>query len=267
MSRHTPAHAPAQQQRTALDEHPAAPLAAVAEGVIGRRDAPGRIMRRRRHHRDRMARSGEEFADLAGAAADAGDLRRVVHRIDQDARHCRLPTSLTSSDASFASRRMCEIPGVGVGDPRFEADARPPAQRRKPRAAHQLARRPVRLARIDRDRPAVADRLGDELGELADRQVLARADVDRRRRGIDLQHERQRVGAVVDMEKLATRRAAAPDRHRRQAPALGVVRLADQRRQHVTGVRIEVVAGAVKIARHRRNVVAADIAGDRLGRA
>ena len=75
--------------------------------------------------------------------------------------------------------------------------------------------------------------------------------------GIALHQQHEGVGAVVDVQELAPRRAGAPDDHLPVAAQLGLVRLADQRRDDVAGVEVEVVAGAVEIGRHGGDEIAA----------
>ena len=75
------------------------------------------------------------------------------------------------------------------------------------------------------------------LGELADRDVVAGADVDGLRGVVVLEQEHDRAGQVVDVQELALRGAGAPDRDAARAPfVLGVVEAADQGGQHVRGL-------------------------------
>jgi hypothetical protein len=60
---------------------------------------------------------------------------------------------------------------------------------------------------------------------------------------IGLHQEDAGVGAVVGVQELAARRARAPDRDAVGAGQLGLVRLADQGRQDVAAVQVEIVAG------------------------
>ena len=52
--------------------------------------------------------------------------------------------------------------------------------------------------------------LAHHLGELANRQVLARADVDVLRRVVVLHRKQTGVGEIVDVKKLATRCSRCP---------------------------------------------------------
>ena len=66
------------------------------------------------------------------------------------------------------------------------------------------------------------------------------------------------------MQELAHRRAGAPEHHLVAALDLRVVELADHRRQHVRGLEVEVVARAVEVRRHRRDVGLVVLATHRL---
>ena len=97
----------------------------------------------------------------------------------------------------------------------------------------------------------------DQLGQLANREVLAGADVDVRQAVVVLHQEHARVGEVVDVQELAPRRAGAPDHDLALAGDLRVVELAHQRREHVRAREVEVVVRAVEVRRHRGDEVAA----------
>ncbi len=58
------------------------------------------------------------------------------------------------------------------------------------------------------------------------------------------------VGEVVDMEELTARGAGAPDGDGGGARLLGLVELADEGREDVGGLEVEVVAGAVEVGGH-----------------
>lgn len=80
-----PAHVSAQQQRTAQNFDARAGFARIAQRRIGRRGAPTRIMRRRRHHANIEAvRGGQMGADLAGEPANANHLRRIINSVNQN---------------------------------------------------------------------------------------------------------------------------------------------------------------------------------------
>ncbi len=74
---------------------------------------------------------------------------------------------------------------------------------------------------------------------------------------IGLEQEDKRRRAVVDMEEFAPRRAGPPDDEARVAALLRLVGPPDQRRQDVARLKIEIVARAVEVGRHRGNEVGA----------
>src|ERR1700722_11712465 len=74
--------------------------------------------------------------------------------------------------------------------------------------------------------------------------------------GINLQQMDKRVGAIIDMQEFAPRRPASPDRKFPQTLRFRLMGLSDQRWEHMTGVQIEIIAGAIEVGRHGRNVVA-----------
>src|SRR3546814_9347084 len=59
------------------------------------------------------------------------------------------------------------------------------------------------------------------------------------------------------MQEFATRCSRAPHRHGGIAVEFGLMRLADQRRQDMAALQVEIVAWAVKIRRHGRDIIAA----------
>jgi hypothetical protein len=65
---------------------------------------------------------------------------------------------------------------------------------------------------------------------------------------------------VVAVEEFAARRARSPDNEFPVAPHLGFVGLADQGGQDVAGLQVVVVAGAVEVGRHDREVARAVLA-------
>ncbi len=67
---------------------------------------------------------------------------------------------------------------------------------------------------------------------------------------IDLHQVDAGLGAVVDMEEFPARCSGAPDDNFLVAAQLGFVRLADQRRNNVTCVEVEIVPRTVKVCWH-----------------
>src|SRR5262249_20988661 len=95
--------------------------------------------------------------------------------------------------------------------PLLERGGGRPAQRLDATAVEQLARRSVRSRSVVDNAPLEAHAAFNVFGEFCNRDVVARADVDMRLAGIVPQKVDAGVGETVDVEKLAPRRAAAPD--------------------------------------------------------
>ena len=72
---------------------------------------------------------------------------------------------------------MLGVPSVCRGDAVAEGNPRPPPQGMNTGDVEELARRAFGLARVEANRSAVSDDVTDQLGQLADREVLADADV------------------------------------------------------------------------------------------
>ncbi len=89
-----------------------------------------------------------------------------------------------------------------------------------------------------------------ELGELADRDLVAAAEVDRLGAVVPLCGEQESLGAVVDVQELARRRSVAPEHDSRRRSRLD--HLPDQGRNDVRGLEVEVVARPVQV--HRQEV-------------
>src|SRR2546427_3123441 len=153
----------------------------------------------------------------------------------------------------------------------FQRDPRPPAERAQLRAVEELLRRAVGLRAVVGDAGVALDDALDDFGQLADRLVLAVADVEERgllrvEGGGELplgQVHQVDAGVrhVVAVDELTARRAGAPQRHRFLAAHLGLVEFADQRRQDVAGLEVVVVAGPVHVVRHGAEVARAVLAG------
>ncbi len=75
--------------------------------------------------------------------------------------------------------------------------------------------------------------------------------------GVSGHQEDQSIGAVVDVQEFPPGLARAPDRDRALTVLLGLVGLADQGWQHMTGFEVKVVPGPVKVGGHRRYEVGA----------
>ena len=76
---------------------------------------------------------------------------------------------------------LVQIGLIGQPETILERGSRPPSQLTQTADIEQFARRAVRLRWIELDVAAVADDSAHQPGQLADRQVLAGADIDRAR--------------------------------------------------------------------------------------
>src|SRR5258708_279395 len=99
------------------------------------------------------------------------------------------------------------------------------------------ARLAVRHRGVPGDLALEAGQLGDQRGQLTDRYLLPRPEVDWIGAVVVLGGEQQAVGGVLDVEELAGRRAVAPEH---DLPRV-LVHLADQVRDDVRIGRVEVV--------------------------
>ena len=83
--------------------------------------------------------------------------------------------------------------------------------------------------------PCEADDPDDHTGQIRDRDVAARANVDVLVLRIDLHDVHEGVGAIVGVQELAQRGSCPPNGQCRRASDLGFMGLADQRRQDMAG--------------------------------
>jgi hypothetical protein len=72
-----------------------------------------------------------------------------------------------------------------------------------------------------------------------------------------VEQEEARVGDVIRVEELASRRAGAPERDRPRARPAALRELADHRWDHVRAGQIEVVERTIEVRRHRADEVRA----------
>src|SRR5262245_9152492 len=93
-------------------------------------------------------------------------------------------------------------------------------------------------------------------GKFCNRDVVTRADIDVRVAGIMPEKMKAGVREIVDIEEFAPGSAAAPHDNLASARHLCFMKATQQRRWHVAGLGVEVVAGPVKIRRHRRYEIA-----------
>src|SRR5438552_17808487 len=111
------------------------------------------------------------------------------------------------------------------------------------------ARLSVRLRRIPLDDTLVSDAARNQLCKIGDADLDPAADVHRLRTVIQLRCSYDSLRGVLNVEKLARRRAVSPERHRFRAARPRLVEFPDHRRDDVARLQIEVVARSVQIHR------------------
>ena len=209
----------------------------------------------------RLADDVENLGDDAVLTVLRGDIRGVREQPSVVLRHRRSISTLTRGPAAA----VLEEPAVRGPDAVAQVDSRlasrAPRTCRRRAACAACRRACCGRSTMSPSKPTMSAINSSELG---DRHVLAPADVDDLRRVVALHQEAHGVGQVVDMEELAARRAGAPDGDLWRACCLRLVELAQQRRQHVRRLQVEVVAGAVQIGRHHGDRVEAVLLGVRL---
>lgn len=109
-----------------------------------------------------------------------------------------------------------------------------------------------------------SDHFRDCLGQLPNRHILAASHVDERRlvllqHGIEqfigkVHQQQARIRHVVAVQKLPPRRPGPPNHYFAITPLLRLMHLADQRRQHVRGLQIVVVARTIQIGGHHGQI-------------
>ena len=198
--------------------------------------------------------------------------RELVNRFGREERKAGFRKGPGLFFGSRGSREFCRVlvayarrsvlvvrqePAVGRLDAVAQVDPVAPAERVQAGHVEQLARHAVGLRGSKASTASGWTIARTRLGELADGQVLAGADVDVRRR----------VVASIRNTHASARSSTCRNSRRgvpvpqittsRDAGDLRVVELADQRRQHVRAGEVEVVVRAVEVGRHRRDEVAA----------
>src|SRR5436190_20930757 len=106
-----------------------------------------------------------------------------------------------------------------------------PAERVKTADIEQLARRTVGLARIEAERRRRMDHIYERLGQLANREVVAGADVDMTGLVVVVHQKHARGGKIVDVQKLTSRSSGSPDLNLTAPCHFSVVEFANQRGQ------------------------------------
>ena len=144
---------------------------------------------------EQPARARARARERLGAARRGGHSRQRARRTLARARE-RVAVPGDRPLEALAERR-----------PRAEAEqlARPARRRASAAAGRSASTCPSAIS------PSKPGQLGDELGQLADRVSDAGAEVDRLGAVVALGREQQALGAVVDVEELARRRAVAPE--------------------------------------------------------
>src|SRR2546428_887859 len=192
----------------------------------------------------------------------------------------RAPRSITSETAvrfqfgrtaKFSARELADggLPHRGLtlgGNPPVDGGLEPGRKVRRSTEAEftfgaadieRAARLAVRFGRVPADLTAEIERLADQPDELPDRDLHVRPKVHRFVLRVTLGRQHDAARRVLHVEKLAARRAVAPDLDEVVTAELGVVDLADQRRNHVRGARIEVIARPIEIDREQEDAVEA----------
>lgn len=117
-----------------------------------------------------------------------------------------------------------------------------PAKLMQARDVEQFTRRAVRLRSVEHHPALVTHHLCDSLRQFADSAVHASADVNVRqhRGGVLLPHFARQLHHVntgrrhiVNMQKFAHRRAAAPHHHLRRVALRSLMKATQQRRDHM----------------------------------
>jgi hypothetical protein len=187
---------------------------------------------------DKKERSFAAF--LAPAAA------RVCCHHSRDSLEQRMPviTGLVS-DRWIRSVFELKKPSVSSADTILKRNARFPAHVLQLLIAHQLSRRAIGLGKIMNDLTFVTDNAAYQTRQFDNFEICTRADIDVLRARIGFEEKHQRVGAIVDVKEFSARGSCAPDHHMRVIAKFRGMRLADERRQHMTGTQVEIIAWAV----------------------
>ena len=134
---------------------------------------------------------------------------------------------------------------VGVCDALLQTYLGRPAQSAKLVDAQEFAWRAIWLGEVTRDLAVETNDLGDEMCQFEDGNVFAATDVHMTFGGIGLHEMEAGVGAIVNMQEFAPRRAGTPDHHLLRACQLRFMEAADQGGDDVAELGMIIVAGAV----------------------
>ena len=115
----------------------------------------------------------------------------------------------------------------------------------------------VRFARIPADLALVTAQFTNQLGEVPDTDLAARPDIDGIRFVIAIGCQADRLRCVPHEEEFARGRAGPPDFDGIPIGFLSLDDFADQRRNHVAGLRLEIVSRTVHVHRQQRDGIEA----------
>ena len=122
---------------------------------------------------------------------------------------------------------------IGVCDALLQTYLGRPAEGAKLVDTQEFSWRAVWLGEVALDLAFEANDLGDEMCQFEDGNVFARTDVHMTFGGIGFHEMDAGVGAIVNMQEFAPRRAGAPDAYLLLPIDLGLMRLAYERRHHM----------------------------------
>src|SRR5205823_10370095 len=134
---------------------------------------------------------------------------------------------------SWLLRAVRAKPIVGARNPIAERNRRMPAEIIELANIEKFARHAVRLGRVPGQFAIKTNYVANQLRQLADGNVRARADVNDFGRIIFFKKKQTRTGRIVDMKKFAPRFARAPYDKLARPSHFGFMRLAEKRRQHM----------------------------------
>lgn len=130
---------------------------------------------------------------------------------------------------------------VGVRNTLLQTYLRRPAESTKLVDAQEFTWRAIRLGEVARDRAFETNDLGDEVCQIQDGNVFARTYVHMTFGGIGLHEMEAGVGAIVNMQEFAPRRASPPDAYLLLLVDLGLMRLAYERRHDMARPQVKII--------------------------
>ena len=181
-------------------------------------------------------------------------------------------SSVWQGDCASATRRrgLGELFADGLPgllDALFQPGSVPPTETVESGDVHELAGGAVGFGGVEDQIAGEAEDACDGLGELADGDVLACADVDEGRGvfgeedgvgvGVEVEQVHAGLGEVVGVQELAAGGAGAPDGDLGRPCLDGLGGFADERGQNVGVGEVEVVSGAVEVGGHGGEIAGA----------